>query len=91
MHEDPKQIVSADAAGGAAMVDDGRLLHGVEKKMEAEEEERVFKKLGTYLTYLNKIPGKMIDKWEVKKAKEQLDRSRKRRQWIREQDIVPTS
>ncbi|KAK1931626.1 hypothetical protein P3T76_012955 [Phytophthora citrophthora] len=39
MYEDPKQIVSADAAGGAAMVDDGRLLRGVEKKMKAEEEE----------------------------------------------------
>ncbi|KAK1931625.1 hypothetical protein P3T76_012954 [Phytophthora citrophthora] len=86
MYEDPKQIVSADAAGGAAMVDDGRLLRGVEKKMKAEEEERFFKNFGTYL---KKIPGKMKDSWKVKKAKEQLERSRKRRQHIREQGFTP--
>lgn len=86
MYEDPKQIVSADATGGAAVVDDGRLLRGVEKKVEAEDEERIFKKLGTYL---KKIPEKLKDKWEVNKAKEQLERSRKRRQHIREQGLTP--
>ncbi|KAK1933712.1 hypothetical protein P3T76_011926 [Phytophthora citrophthora] len=74
--EDSKQIVSVDA-GEAVKVDDGRLLRGVKKKMKAEEEERFFKNLGTYL---KKIPGKMKNSWEVKKAKEQLERSRKRRQ-----------
>ncbi|KAG1705591.1 hypothetical protein DVH05_003278 [Phytophthora capsici] len=87
VYEDSKQIVSA-GAGDATKVDSGRLLRGVEEKMEAEDEERLFKNLGTYL---KKIPQKIKDSWEVKKAKEQLERSRNRRKWIREQNAVPTS
>ncbi|KAL3672988.1 hypothetical protein V7S43_002292 [Phytophthora oleae] len=85
VYEDAKQIVSADA-GGAAKVDSGRFLRRVEKDIEAEDEERIFKKLGKYL---KNLPQKLKDDWKVKKAKEQLERSRKRREWIREQGGVP--
>eukprot|EP00644_Phytophthora_capsici_P007925 jgi/Phyca11/20944/fgenesh1_pg.PHYCAscaffold_77_\ len=56
VYEDSKQIVSA-GAGDATKVDSGRLLRGVEEKMEAEDEERLFPSSEQMEEFAKQLPG----------------------------------
>ncbi|KAG3003677.1 hypothetical protein JG687_00016560 [Phytophthora cactorum] len=55
---------------------------------KTKDEERFLTRFGNYL---KKLPSKWKEDFAVKRAKEQLERSKKRRQWIREQGGTPTS
>ncbi|OWZ21806.1 RxLR effector protein [Phytophthora megakarya] len=88
-------VASADIAG-RTQSDDKRLLRQVEKnpptkykhKVEAdtEDEERFMKKMGKYLKGL---PAKWKTDFEVRRAKEHMQRFRNQRDWIREQGVSP--
>ncbi|KAG3106348.1 hypothetical protein PI125_g13194 [Phytophthora idaei] len=70
--------------------DGGRRLRQAEKvDEETKDEERFLTRFGKYLKNLT---PKWKEHFKVQRAKEQLERSRKRRQWIREQGGgTPTS
>ncbi|KAG3110732.1 hypothetical protein PI124_g9645 [Phytophthora idaei] len=78
------------AASDIVGTDGGRRLCQAEKHAafdeETNDEERFLTRFGKYL---KKLPSKWKEDFAVKRAKEQLERSRKRRQWIREQGGTP--